>query len=276
MKNMHYLDGKWVETKDLKISALDLSVMRGFGIFDFLRTYNHKPFLAKEHIDRMFNSAKNLGLTIDKSRKELEDIVSLGIKKNKKTFRDFNIRLIVTGGIGIDSVTPGRPSLIIIFGEAVDYPKEYFEKGIKVITYNAKRAFPSAKTINYLYGVLALQEAKNKHAVEALYVDNKKNIYEAITSNFFAIIDNKLVTPKEEILIGITRGAVIKLAKERKIKIVERAINLREIPKFQEAFITASNKEIMPVTFIDEKKVGNGKVGSITKELLNAYRILLD
>lgn len=274
MNLLHYLDGKWVETKDLKISVLDLSVLRGYGVFDFLRTYNSRPLLLKEHIDRLFNSAKALELAIPHSKEEVGKIITQGIDKNKKVFKDFNIRIVVTGGVGVESTIPGKPSFIVIFSEAIDYPKDYFEKGVKLVTYNAKRIFPEAKTINYLIGILALQKAKQENAVEALYIDNT-NIYECITSNFFAVIDNKLITPKKDILIGVTRGLVLQIAKEKKIKVVERPIRLKELPIFQEAFITASNKEVMPVVKIDNKQVGNGKVGPITNQLLVSYREII-
>lgn len=272
---LHYLDGKWVETKDLKISALDITVLRGFGVFDYLRTYNKKPFLLKEHINRLFNSANMLDISIPLNKKDLTDSILLGIKKNKKIFSDFSVRILITGGIGEDSTTPGKPSIVIIFTQALDYPKLYFEKGIKIITYKAKRTFPFAKTLNYSAGILALQKARAQKALEAIYIDDKY-AYEGITSNFFGVVGGKLVTTKSDILIGVTRNMVLKIAKEKKIKVVERSIHLKEIPQFQEAFLTASNKEIMPVVRIDNKKVGNGKVGQITKELLAAYRNIVN
>lgn len=270
MDFFHYLNGRWVDSQNLKISAFDLSVLRGFGVFDFLRTYHRKPFLLKDHLDRLFNSAKILGIKIPKTKKEIEKIVFEGIKKNPK--EELNIRLLVTGGIGLDSVTPGQPSLIVIFTEVVEYPKEYYQKGVKVITYPAERIFPTVKSLNYLSGIVALQKAKKEKAVEAIYIDKNGRILEGTTSNFFAVINDQLITPKEEILFGITRKVVIDLAKKLKIPVKEENLYLSQIKNFSEAFITASNKEIMPVVRIDENiTIGSGQVGKITKKLMEEF-----
>lgn len=268
MKNIHYLNGNWVYDEDLKISVFDLSVLRGFGVFDFLRTYHRRLFMLKDHLDRLFNSAKILGIKVPKTKREIEKMVFEGIKKNRG--RDFNIRIIVTGGVGPNSVTPGNSSLIVMFTQAIDYPKEYYVKGVKVITYKTKRTFPKAKSLNYLTGITVLQKAKKEKAIEAIYIAEGK-IYEGTTSNFFAVINSKLVTPKRDILLGITREIVLNLAKRLKIKVVERGLKLSEIKNFQEAFITASNKEIMPVTKIDDYIVGNGRVGEISKLLMREF-----
>lgn len=266
---MHYLNGDWVEEKDLKISAFDLSVIRGFGVFDFLRTYNRKPFLLEPHIDRFFNSAKELGIVLPKSKEEIAAIVAEGIAKN--SLSDFNIRMVATGGVGPDGVTPGTPSLIVMFTEAHDYPAHFYEKGVKVITYPHLRTFPTAKTLNYLAAIVALQMARNNDAIEAVYTDNALRILEGTTSNFFAVLNGRLVTPKNDILIGITRGVVLELAHELGVTVEEREISTSEIPTFQEAFITASNKEVMPVVMIDEVTIGDGVVGQITQSIRKRY-----
>jgi branched-chain amino acid aminotransferase len=274
MKNLHYLDGEWFETKDLKISAFDLSVLRGYGIFDFLRTYNHKPFRLKEHIDRLYNSARILNLPMRWKREEIEQIVAEGIEKNKDVHKDFNIRIVVTGGVGADSTTPGNPSLMVIFSGAIDYPRDYYEKGVKIITHQYLRNLPDAKTLNYLIGIQVLQKAKSQGAIEVIYVYNDGKIYEGTTSNIFFVKDNELITPKSDILVGVTRRVLFELAKKLKVPCRETDIWYNDIPTFDECFITASNKEIMPVVTIDDKTVGNGAVGEITNLLLSEYRKL--
>jgi len=269
MPNIHYLNDNWVDDEGLKISAFDLSFLRGFGVFDFLRTYNRKPFRLTDHLDRLFNSAKILGIKIGKTKKEIERIVLAGIKKNLAG--ELNIRLVVTGGVGPDSITPGKPSLIVMFTPVVAYPKKYYTKGVKVITYPAQRLLPQAKSLNYLEGIIALQKAKKEKAVEAVYTAYGK-IFEGVTSNFFAVINGKLVTPKNEILPGVTKKVVLSIAKRLKIGVEEREIKLSEIKNFQEAFLSASNKEIMPVVRIDETIVGNGRVGKITQRLMKEFR----
>lgn len=267
----HYLNDRWVTTKNLKVSAFDLAVTRGFGAFDFLRTYNRQPFHLKDHLDRFFNSAKLLQLKIPKTKKELEKIILEGVKKNPGG--ELNIKMILTGGETEDGITPiGKHSLIIAFTPAVEYPREFYQKGVKVITTAGKRFLPEAKYLNYTQAVLAMEEAKKRKAEEALYVDGEGRITEATRCNFFAVIKGKLVTPKKGILFGITRKVVLELAKKLKIPVVERELFVYEIKNFDEAFITASNKEVMPVVEIDGKKVGKGKVGPITKKLMEEFR----
>ncbi|MFN4213114.1 MAG: aminotransferase class IV, partial [Microgenomates group bacterium] len=211
MINRHYLDGKWLKTEDLKISAFDLAVVRGFGVFDFLRTYNRLPFYLDDHLDRFFNSAKLLQLKIPKSKDEIKKIIFEGIEKNPAG--ELNVKIILTGGETIDGITPvGKHVLLITFTGAVEYPKELYQKGVKVITIKGSRFLPQAKYLNYTQAVLAMMRAKKEGAEEALYVDEKGRITEATRANFFAVIGGHLVTPKNGVLFGITRKVVLKLA----------------------------------------------------------------
>lgn len=267
----HFLKNQWVTDNRAKISVFDLAVLRGFGVFDFLRTYNRKPFLLDEHINRFFNSLKVLKLKPVYTKEKIKELVKEGIKKNREG--ELNIRIIQTGGVSDDGLTPKKPELMILFTKATNYPTEYYTKGIKLITTPFSRVYPEAKTLNYIGGILALQEAKKKKAIEALYTDDKY-LYECVTSNFFAVIKNTLITPKDKVLIGTVRNLVLSFAKNLGIKYKEAPIKVSDIPRFQEAFITASNKEIMPVIQIDNQKIGEGKPGKITIKLLEAYRKL--
>lgn len=272
MAYIHFLNNKWLKEEDLKISAFDLAILRGYAVFDFLRTYHGKPFILDKHIDRLFNSAKILGIKPEQTKAQITKLVLEGLKKNYNGHEELNIRIILTGGISEDSVSPGEAQLIIMYTPAKPYPTSYYKEGIKLITTHAKRSFPHAKSSNYLLGIIALTKAKDENAVDSLYVDEYQEIYECITSNFFAVIDNTLVTPDADILIGVTRGVVLKIAEEQDIKVKLNKLFVKNIPKFQEAFITASNKEIVPVVKIDSKAIGNGKVGPITKKLIEEYR----
>lgn len=269
---MHYIDGNWVTDDELKLSVFDLSVIRGFGVFDFLRTYQHTPFKLSEHVDRLFNSAAYLSLPVPETKERIMSIVEEGIKKG--TYADYNIRIVVTGGISADGTTPGNPSLIMVFAEAHDYPADYYTSGVGVSTYPHVRTFPEAKTLNYLAGIVALQNAKKEHNPEAVYVDGAGTVYEGTTSNIFMVKNNRLMTPKNGILRGITRGVVIDLAKKLPIDVEEKQLSKQELLDADEIFLTASNKEVMPVVRIDGKKAGSGIVGSITKQLIESYRSL--
>ena len=272
MKNAaHYLNDSWVTTEKATISAFDLSVIRGFGIFDFLRTYHKKPFKLSEHVDRLFNSAKQLGITVPKTKSQIEKIVHEGIKKN--SYRECIARIVVTGGVSPDGISKNENSTFaVLFTEATDYPKSYYTQGVKIISREFERAFPHAKSLNYLTAVNVLSEAKKENAIEVLYLDRNRHILEGTTSNFFAVVGGKLITPKEGILRGITRAVVIELARKLKIPVIESDLLYSQIELFDEAFITASNKEVMPVVKIDGTKVGSGEVGTISRRLISEYR----
>lgn len=269
---LHYLNGKWTDSPTL--SFFDLSVIRGFGVFDFLRTYDHKPFRLDDHIDRLFNSANQLGITVPKTKSQIKTIVFKGIKKN--SLPDYNIRIVVTGGVSPDGISRSDSStLAVLFAPAIDYPASYYTKGVAVITKRHERPFPSVKSLNYLTAVDVLAEAKKKNAVEVVYTDSHGHILEGTTSNFFAVIGGKLVTAKDDILHGITRKVVLEIAQKIKIPVIETELLYSQLDLFDEAFISASNKEVMPVVNIDGKKVGNGKVGKITANIIISYKSLV-
>ncbi len=268
---VHYLNDNWVTTEDAKISAFDLSVVRGYGIFDFLRTYGNKPFCLKEHIDRLFSSAALLSIKVPKSRKQIETIVRDGIQKN--SFTETAIKIIVTGGESEDSVTPGKPSFIVLFTKAPEYPAWFYTKGVKVITSHHKRVLPQVKSLNYFQAIHELRKAKALGAKEVLYFDPEQGITECTRSNIFFVKGNALITPKEEdVLHGITRRVVIKIAKELSIPVTEEKIPHDSFKRFSEAFITASTVEVLPVMEIDDKKIGDGKLGRITKQIMMKFK----
>lgn len=271
---LHYLNDRWVTEPDLVVPAQDISILRGYGVFDFLRTYHHKPFKLKEHLARLAHSAKLVGLTLPMPISRIEDLVWEGLQKNKETYQDFNIRLVITGGLSQDSVTPGRSTFIIIFTPAVEYPTNFYEKGVKVTTFETMRQLTAAKSTNYLMGVIALQEARQVGGVEAIFTSGGQ-VYEGTTSNIFFGKGNLLITPNFDILPGITRNVVLELARKAGIAVEERPVPVAELPSCDEAFITASNKEVMPVVQIDDLKVGDGSVGPLSKQLIDCYRDLI-
>ena len=271
-KELHFVNNSWVT--DPTLSLFDLSVIRGFGIFDFLRTYHKKPFKLSEHVDRLFRSARQLGITVPKTKSQIEKIVLAGIRKS--SYPECIARIVVSGGVSPDGISKTENSTFaVLFIEAHDFPKSYYTQGVKIISREFERAFPQSKSLNYLTAVNVLPEAKKENAVEVLYTNHNGHILEGTTSNFFAVIGGKLVTPKKEILFGITRGVVIELAEKLKIPVIETDLLYSQIPLFDEAFLTASNKEVMPVVKIDDQRVGNGKVGKTTEQLIESYTSLL-
>lgn len=265
-----FLNGSFLVESEAKLSVLDLGLIRGFGVFDYLRTYRGKPFHLKEHLQRLQYSATSLGLTIPYTFAEIEDIVHKLLELNKCS--ECSLKLLVTGGVSSDQLIPSGKGFFAAFAYPLSsYPKEHYERGIKTITSSHQRCLPDCKTTQYLPAILSLQEGRKKGASESLYLNEKKQILEATTSNFFAIKDKVLITPPEEgILLGITRSVVLRVCEEH-FPIDVRPISQEEIPFLDEAFITASNKEVMPVIQIDDILIKDGTVGPCTKKILDLF-----
>jgi branched-chain amino acid aminotransferase len=267
--NTYYIDGNFVSSEEASIPLSDLAVLRGYAVFDFLRTYNGKPFHLEDHVDRLYNSGGMVGLKVPLSKKMVIDIVHEVMRRNN--CNDANIRLIITGGDSSDNVTPdGVPRLIVMLSPVKKYPLQWYTDGVKIITSSIARALAGVKSTNYIIGIIAQKKARNEGAVEAIYVDKKGNVQEGTTSNIFMFKGKKLITPVANVLPGITRQVIIDLTKDRfDIKI--QGIKEREILKADEVFICSSNKEIVPVVKIDDKTISKGKVGDRTRIVMELF-----
>lgn len=268
---LHYLDGEWVTEDKLLIPVSDLSVARGFGVFDYLRTYDNRPFRLQAHIERFYNSAHLIGLQSPVSKQELHHIVQVGLDNNPPG--EYGVRMTLTGGSKGDFITVAKPSLIVGFYELHTPSAQQQETGVKVITVNQTRHMPNAKSLNYMAGVMAMQEAAKRDAVEAIYSDEfSGELFEGTTTNLFAVRDGVVITPAEEILEGVTRQVVLELCDRRAIPYKETTLRKSEINDYGEMFITSSSKEILPVVTIDNRHIGDGTVGPVTKKLMRAFK----
>lgn len=269
--NTFYVNGNFVEEDKALIPVTDLSVLRGFGVFDFLRTYNGQPFHLADHLNRLTRSAKLIGLLLPYPVHEIEQLVLETLRRNDHP--ESHIRLVVTGGQSRDGITPGNsPLMMIMVTEASRYPGELFSKGVRVITSHLDRSIPGAKTIHYISAIMCQAEAHNQDAVEAIYVDRNGFLQEGTTSNFFGFIGNRLITPPAgRVLPGITRQIVLELA-GKEFNIVERQIHKDEIRLLDEAFITSSTKEVMPVRAIDSTTLNSGRVGDNTGRIMKLFK----
>lgn len=270
IKAVHFCNGKFVTEKDLMVSARDVGFSRGFAVFDFLITYpHHRPFKLSEHIDRLFNSANFINLNIPWTKKQVGKWVMETLDKNKSS-SEKSIKIIVSGG-NSDTMLPGKsPTIIIIIDPKHEYPRENYEKGTGIITVKFQRYIPQAKTNNYIEGMKQTQKAKKIGAEEPLYYDDKQ-VFEGSNSNIFAVIENKLLTPKSNILSGITREVLLKILK-LDIPVEVCDFPMEKLLKAKEVFYTGSGKEVTPVTKVDGKIIGNGTVGKITKEVMKQFR----
>lgn len=271
----YYIDGQFVGEDDSFISAKDMIVLRGFGVFDFLITYNKRPFHLEEHVRRLENSARYIGLELHHTNSAICEIVRETVSKNPH-HTESSIRIVYTGGISSDGLNPeGRGILMVLVTQKPDLPPQLYTDGARVITVDAGRFLPAAKSTSYLPAVLATRAAKDQGAVEALYVDRDNRILEGATTNFFCFIDDRLVTPRRDVLSGVTRSVVTELAKDL-YALEARDVRISETQAMQEAFITASNKEVMPVVRMDELQIGNGRVGERVRKIMQVFKDYTD
>ena len=248
--NISYINGKFVTNEQAVIPINDLGIQRGYGVFDFLRVAGDKPLFIDDHLDRFFYSAEVMRLKVKQERTELKSIIQELISTNK--LNHSGIRLILTGGESVDGYIISDPRLSIIQQSLKPPPDELPDTGIKLVSNDYQRQLPHVKTTDYLMAIWLQPWMKEKNADDILYHHNGY-ISECPRSNFFIINkENILVTPKENILHGITRKKVIDIAKKLGIEIQERDIHLNEIENAKEAFITSSTKRILPVAEIDE------------------------
>ncbi|MFT5699529.1 MAG: branched-chain amino acid aminotransferase [Desulforhopalus sp.] len=269
--DIYYVNGQFVKEEDALISVNDLSVIRGYGVFDFLRTYNGIPFHLEDHLNRLQNSARLIGLTLPCTVKKIKTLINKGLAQS--SHKEKNIRIVVTGGLSNDGITPTKAShLILMITATVAFPSSYYEKGVKLITSHVDRFMPGAKTINYIPAILCQKDAKDQAAVESIYVDKAGYLLEGTTSNLFVVRDGRLITPPcDRVLPGITRQVILNRAKGN-VEIVERPVHKDEIRLLDEVFITSSVKEVIPTTVVDAVVIGDGSIGPITQMIMKLFR----
>jgi branched-chain amino acid aminotransferase len=269
MANVYYVDGKFVPDSEAVLPINDLGLLRGYGCFDFMRTYNGRVIFIKDHVQRLLRSAAQIGIDLPMSESELIELVKETLKRNPPV--ESNIRILVTGGASPDFITPqGRPRIAIMVSPFNPYPPAWYLEGTGVITVAHSRAIPCAKTIDYIRAIMVLAEARQKGAIEAVYVDSEGQVREGTTSNIFAFIGDRLVTPGTEILSGITRQKVLGLA-EDKYPVDIRDIHRDELVHADEVFITSSNRLIVPIVRVDDEVIGTGRPGDRTRALMQAF-----
>jgi branched-chain amino acid aminotransferase len=270
MKTVAYYNGTLINAKDVLISPYDLGLVRGYAVFDVMRTFNGKPFLCPEHYKRLRNSAREMGLALPVNSREFSDIADNLLRING--FRESRIRTVLTGGPSPDGYSPaGKETFFILIEEIVPLPEQVYSRGAKVITIEYYRECPLIKSTNYVAAMQHHKERVKHGAIEILYTHRGKAL-EGSVSNLFMVNKNRLVTPKEDMLHGITRNFVISLSIKRGIQVDERAISLSKLLKADELFMTSTTKGIVPIVTVDRTRIGNGKVGGVTTLLSDDFR----
>ncbi len=271
MKKYCYINGKIVEEKEACISPYDLGILRGYGVFDFMCTTQNKPFLIYDHWLRLNKSARALGLKVPITQQKYKQVIKKLIAKNP--YKNPAIRSVLTAGISENGITlPPKPTFYILIHDITKLlpPKNLYVNGAKIITHEFARDNYTSKTTNYIEAIKNQQRKNRRNAIEILYID-KNNVLECTTANIFVVKNNKLLTPKDGVLPGITRKYVIKLAKKNQITASEQKITKKQLLNADEVFITGSAKNILPITKVDTTTIGVGKPGPITQKISQLY-----
>lgn len=277
-----YIDGKFYDKKDARISVYDHGLLYGDGVFEGIRVYHGKVFKLKAHVERLFDSAKAIGIKVPVSQRAVAQAILETVKLSPGCEY---LRPIITrgeGGLGIDARKCERPCIIVIADTISLYPKECYETGLNVATVGTMRNHPAAtnarvKSLNYLNNVMARMEATLSNCQEALMLNHKGEIAECSGDNIFLVKRGELSTPSIDagILDGITRRCVIDLAKKNGLVVHECALSRFDVFVADECFLTGTAAEIVPVATVDGRTIGNGKAGPVTKKLLAAYKELV-
>ncbi|MHC4464765.1 MAG: branched-chain-amino-acid transaminase [Planctomycetota bacterium] len=275
-----WLDDKLVDEADAKISVFDHGLLYGDGVFEGIRVYNSRIFELEAHIKRLYESAKVIRLEISMTKSKLIGAVEKTVEANGVI--DGYIRLVVTRGVGTLGLNPfvcedGR--LIIIIADNIQlYPEELYEKGIRVISATTVRNHPLAvppqvKSLNYLNNILAKIEALDNDVPEAIMYNHEGYVAEATADNVFIVRDGVIHAPPVEAgaLEGITRGVVIRLAKEEKFEVIEKNLTRFDLYVCDEFFLTGTAAEVIGIVEIDGRIIGDGKPGSVTKLLRKKF-----
>lgn len=277
-----FLDGRYYDERTAKISVFDHGLLYGDGVFEGIRAYNGRVFRLKEHIDRLFYSAKAILLTIPMSHAEVMRAVVETCRRNQ--VRDGYIRLLVTRGVGTLGLNPNRckrGSVIIIAGKIQLYPPELYKRGMEIVTVPTTRNLhsavnPAIKSLNYLNNILAKIEANNAGCEEAIMLNAEGYVAECTGDNVFIVKDGELMTPplSAGALYGITRRVVIDLAQEAGHRVSEPNLTRYDLFNADECFVTGTGAEIVPIVKIDGRVIGRGKPGKITRKLVARYHAL--
>ena len=275
-----YIDGKFYPESEAKISVFDHGFLYGDGVFEGIRSYNGVVFKLKEHIDRLYNSAKAIMLDIPMTKDEMIEAVLKTLRKNG--LKDAYIRLVVTrgkGDLGLDPRKCPKPSVIIIAVPLLQlYDEKVRERGMSMIVSWVRRDSVDAttheiKSLNYLNSILAKIEANNAGADEAIILDPNGFICEATGENIFIVKDGKLFTPPSTsgALPGITASVIKEIAQKLGYQVIEKGITVAELYNADEAFLTGTAAEVMPIREVNKRQIGEGKMGPVTRQILEKF-----
>lgn len=284
MSQCIYLNGEFVSKESAKISVFDHGFLYGDGIFEGIRIYNGNIFKCKEHLDRLYDSAKSIMLDIPLTYEKMEKAVVESVRKND--MRDGYIRLVVSrgdGNLGLDPRRCPKANIIIIVEKLAIYPEEAYRTGLRTVSVSSRRNIPEAinpkiKSLNYLNNILVKIQANLAEVGEAIMLNSQGYVAEGSSDNIFIVKRGKVFTPPCYCgaLEGITRGAIIDICKKVGYELREEPFTLHDVYVADEVFFTGTAAEVIPVREVDGRIIGEGKAGPVTTHLLKEFRNIVD
>jgi branched-chain amino acid aminotransferase len=277
-----YLDGKLVPKHEATVSVFDHGFLYGDGVFEGIRVYEGNVFRLAEHVDRLYESARTIGLQVPMERTEMIDAVRRTVAANEK--EDAYVRVVVSrgpGDLGIDPAKCRKPTVVIIVDTIAMYPHEVYDYGLDLVTASVRRIpmeslDPRVKSLNYLNNILARLEATNAGCLEALMLNHQGLVAECTGDNVFIVRHGRLETPAltQGALGGITRQVVLEIAHAVGVEARETELALHDVYNADECFLTGTAAEIVPVVTVDGRTIGDGRPGALTRLLTAEFRRL--
>ncbi len=278
-----YLNGEFVPREEARVSVFDHGYLYGDGIFEGIRAYNGRVFRLDEHLDRLYESARSIMLSVPLAKTEMREAVLQTMRRND--LREGYIRLVVSrgrGDLGLDPRKCPTPTVVIIAETIRLYPEEAYTRGLRAITTTVRKIrsdmlSPQVKSLNYLNNILARLEVNQGGADEGIMLSADGLVTECTADNVFLVRRRELWTPPPVVglLRGITRDTVLDLARRLEISVFERAFTIHDVYTADECFLTGTAAEVAPVVQVDGRIIGEGRPGAITKRLIAAYRDLV-
>jgi len=251
MNQWTFFNDDFTESNKTALHYTDLSIQRAYGVFDFFKVVDGVEQSIEDHLGRFYFSASEMRLDLKYNRSELKDIIRKLIQKNE--FKEGGIKITLTGGYSEDGYEIAKPNLIIACLLLPQTAPDAWKKGIQLITYPHQRQLPHIKTIDYIMPIWLKPFIKSKNADDVLYCSNNK-VTECPRSNFYIVTsDNKLITPKEHILKGITRKRILNTASGF-LQVEEREVTIEDVYNASGAFISSTSKIVLPVNRVDKKE----------------------
>jgi branched-chain amino acid aminotransferase len=275
-----YLGGEYVDKNEAVVSVYDHGFLYGDGVFEGIRVYEGNIFKLDEHLNRLYDSAKSIMLQVPYEKEELEEIIAETVRKNK--LETAYIRVVVSrgaGNLGLDPASCSNPRVVVIAEALALFPKELYERGVRLASVSSRRNRPDVlppqvKSLNYLNNILVKMEANQAGVDEALMLNDQGYVTEGSADNIFIVKNGTIFTPPTYLgaLEGITRNAIIDLAKEKGYEMKEQPFTRHDVYVADEVFLTGTAAEVIAVVEVDQRQVGDGTPGVVTNHLLSEFR----